>query len=130
MMRRRRHKCRHCGELFHLDPRNQYHQKYCSEPACRRSSKTASQKRWLAKSHNRDYFRGPAHVARVRAWRAAFRQCGLVRGFARTAAPTAARDPSGSHSKLPHIHEPGPCDSSFGPCHPRGRTVGVFILIA
>jgi hypothetical protein len=52
MKRRRRRKCRHCGELFHPDPRNQYHQKYCSEPACRRASKTASQKRWLAKSHN------------------------------------------------------------------------------
>ena len=71
MKRRRRRKCRHCGELFHPDPRNRYHQKYCCEPACRQASKAASQARWLAKSHNRDYFRGPAHVARVRAWRAA-----------------------------------------------------------
>jgi hypothetical protein len=71
MKRRRRRKCRHCGELFHPDPRNRYHQKSCSEPACRRASKTASQKRWLAKLRNRDYFRGPAHVARLRAWRAA-----------------------------------------------------------
>ena len=47
------------------------HQRYCSAPACRRASKAASQRRWLAKSANRDYFRGPEHVARVRAWRAA-----------------------------------------------------------
>lgn len=71
MKRRRRRKCWHCGDLFHPDPCNRYHQKYCSEPACRKVSKVASQRRWLAKPRNRDYFHGPAHVARVQAWRAA-----------------------------------------------------------
>ena len=71
MIKRRRRKCRNCGALFRPDPRNLRHQRYCSRPACRRASKAASQQRWLAKAANRDYFRGPAHVERVRAWRAA-----------------------------------------------------------
>jgi hypothetical protein len=67
---RRRRKCLHCGELFHPDARNAHHQRYCAEPACRRASKAASQRRWLSKAANRDYFRGAANVERVRAWRA------------------------------------------------------------
>ena len=31
----RRRKCRHCQELFKLDPRNAAKQKYCSKPECR-----------------------------------------------------------------------------------------------
>lgn len=71
MTKRRRRKCRNCGRLYRPDPRNLRHQRYCSQPACRRASKAASQQRWLAKAANRDYFRGPENVARVRAWRAA-----------------------------------------------------------
>ena len=71
MTKRRRRKCQNCGELFRPDPRNLRHQRYCSQPACRRASKAASQRRWLAKVANREYFRGPENVARVRAWRAA-----------------------------------------------------------
>ena len=56
MKRRRRRKCWHCGDLFHPDPCNRYHQKCCSEPACRKASKAASQRRWLAKPRHRDYF--------------------------------------------------------------------------
>jgi hypothetical protein len=68
---RRRRKCRHCRELFQPDRRNLWHQRHCSKPGCRQASKAASQRRWLAKPQNRDYFRDPAHVERVRAWRAA-----------------------------------------------------------
>lgn len=70
MATRRRRKCLHCGELFCPDPRNRHHQRYCSKAPCRRASKAASQRRWLAKAENRDYFRGAANLARVRAWRA------------------------------------------------------------
>ena len=70
MKQRRRRKCLHCGELFHPDARNAHHQRYCAEPACRRASKAASQRRWLSKAANRDYFRGAANVERVRVWRA------------------------------------------------------------
>jgi len=71
MKRRRRRKCLHCEELFYPDRRNLRHQKYCSKPACRKTSKAASQRRWLQKGENRDYFRGPSNVQRVQAWRAA-----------------------------------------------------------
>ena len=64
-----RSKCRHCGKLFNPDYRNRYHQHYCSDPACRRASKAASQQRWLRQSQNRDYFRGPEQTQRVQQWR-------------------------------------------------------------
>jgi hypothetical protein len=38
--------------------------------ACRAARKAASQARWLAQPENHDYFRGPVHLARSRAWRA------------------------------------------------------------
>ena len=68
MTTRTRRKCRHCGQLFRPDPRNLRHQRYCSAKECRRASKAASQRRWLAKAENRDYFSGPEQVARVRIW--------------------------------------------------------------
>ncbi|WP_368623894.1 hypothetical protein [Paraburkholderia sp. BR13444] len=63
-------RCRHCGAWFRPEPRNARHQRYCSEPACRQASKAASQRQWLAKPENQDYFHGAEHVARVRRWRA------------------------------------------------------------
>ena len=69
MRRTRRRKCLSCGELFRVDPRNRSRQKYCAKQACRRASKDASQRRWLAKPENQDYFRDPAHLERVRQWR-------------------------------------------------------------
>ena len=49
----RRRKCRHCGELYRVDPRHVRDQKYCSKP------------------ENRNYFKGENHVQRTRAWRVA-----------------------------------------------------------
>ena len=71
MKRARRRKCLCCGELFRPDPRNRRHQRHCAKAACRRASKAASQRRWLAKAQNQDYFQGAINVARVQAWRAA-----------------------------------------------------------
>ena len=71
MKRRRSRKCLCCEEMFRVDARNIRHQRYCSSPACRKAAKAARQRRWLAKPENRDYFRGPLNVARVKAWRAA-----------------------------------------------------------
>ena len=65
----RRKRCRHCKELFYPDPRNEGRQKFCSRPVCRKASKTESQKQWLDKSENRNYFRSPENVARVQQWR-------------------------------------------------------------
>jgi hypothetical protein len=70
----------HCGELFHPDARNTYHQRYCGKAECRRASKAASQHRWLGKAANQDYFRGPDNVERVRAWRAAHPGYGRRKG--------------------------------------------------
>lgn len=69
MKQRRQRKCLNCQALFHPDPRNVRHQKYCSETACRKASKAASQRRWLSKESNKNYFRGAENVLRVQAWR-------------------------------------------------------------
>jgi|WetSurSiteA1Bulk_404760.scaffolds.fasta_scaffold07084_4 hypothetical protein len=67
----RKRKCKHCKELFLPDPRNVKRQKHCSKPLCQKASKAESQRRWLEKPENQDYFRGPDQVERVRIWRAA-----------------------------------------------------------
>lgn len=64
-------KCLCCGEIFTVDRRNRGRQKYCPKEGCRAAGKAARQRRWRDKPDNQDYFRGPEHVARVRAWRAA-----------------------------------------------------------
>ncbi len=65
----RKRKCKHCQAYFAPDPRNVGRQHYCSQPPCQQASKAASQRRWLSKPDNRDYFRGSDHVERVRQWR-------------------------------------------------------------
>jgi hypothetical protein len=69
--RMRKRKCLNCGVFFTPDHRNWRHQRYCSEPKCRKAGKAASQKRWLQQPENRDYFRGPVNVRRVQEWRKA-----------------------------------------------------------
>ena len=80
--------CRCCKELFAPEQRNAYHQFYCSKPLCRRASKAASQRRWLAKPANRDYFRGQENVQRVQQWRHA--HPGYWRKKSAPSAPTQA----------------------------------------
>jgi hypothetical protein len=62
-------KCQQCKTYFVPDPRCVKRQRYCSQPACRKASKVASQPRWLDKPANRHYFQDSTHVERVRAWR-------------------------------------------------------------
>ena len=64
-------KCAHCNQFFVPDVRQRERQRHCAGPQCRRASKAASQRRWLLRPENRDYFRGPENVQRVQAWRAA-----------------------------------------------------------
>jgi len=80
---KRNSKCRICGDLFAADPRNRKRQKYCPKRACKTAGKAARQRRWLAQGQNRDYFRGPDQVQRVREWRAA--HPGYWRGHRRQA---------------------------------------------
>ena len=82
MIRRRRCKCCHCGQLYQADPRNGYHQRYCSERPCQKASKAASQAAWRATPEGRDYFKGEVNRARVKAWQKA--HPGYARGRART----------------------------------------------
>jgi hypothetical protein len=65
----RKRTCKHCKGCFDPDPRNVGRQHYCSQPLCRQASKAASQRRWLRKPDNRQYFSGPTNVERVRQWR-------------------------------------------------------------
>ncbi len=67
----KRKKCCNCKDLFIPDPRNVKRQKYCRKPECRKASKAASQRRWLAKPENQDYFCGSQNVKRVQLWRQA-----------------------------------------------------------
>ena len=64
-------KCKHCQTVCAPDPRSAKRQRDCSTPGCQKASKAASQRRWRHKPHNREYFRGPTHVERVRQWRKA-----------------------------------------------------------
>jgi len=82
-------KCFHCQQLFIPDARNATRQRYCSKPGCRKHSKADSQRRWLQKDENRDYFRGPEHVQRVQRWREA--HPGYWRRAKRS--PVALQDP-------------------------------------
>ena len=70
-----RRKCRCCTKFFIPDPRNQTRQHYCPQPACRQASKAASQRRWLSKAANSDYFRGADQVLRVQLWRKSHPGC-------------------------------------------------------
>ncbi len=62
-------KCLHCHTFFKPDPRTKGCQTFCSLPDCQQASKKASQKKWLQKPQNLNYFRGPENVQRVRLWR-------------------------------------------------------------
>src|SRR4051812_27145131 len=68
-MKSRRKRCLCCKELFEPEARSRYHQKFCSRTACRKASKSLSQRRWNQKAENRSYWRGAEQVARVNAWR-------------------------------------------------------------
>lgn len=65
----KRKKCPNCGYLFIPDYRNRNRQLYCDKPECRKASKAESQKKWLSKQENQNYFSGPENVKRVQEWR-------------------------------------------------------------
>lgn len=64
-------KCRHCGKFFQPDVRNRARQRHCFQPVCRRKSKAASQRAWLSRPENADYFRDEDNATRAREWQAA-----------------------------------------------------------
>ena len=64
-------KCLCCGDFFLPDHCNVRHQRYCCNSACRKESKAQSQRRWLQRPENQNYFRGPENRQRVKDWRKA-----------------------------------------------------------
>ena len=62
-------RCCNCKRLFTPDHRNRERQNRCRAPECRKASKVFSQRKWLRKPENRDYFKGPENTQRVREWR-------------------------------------------------------------
>lgn len=67
--KKRKRKCKHCKDFFVPDYRNAGRQDFCGKPDCRKASKAESQRKWLQKQENIDYFKGPTNVDRVRVWR-------------------------------------------------------------
>jgi hypothetical protein len=65
----RKHKCFNCHIFFTPDYRNVKRQKYCSKPECLKAAKAASQRKWLQKKENHNYFSGSNNVGRVQEWR-------------------------------------------------------------
>jgi hypothetical protein len=63
-------------------------QRFCAKPACRKASKTHSQRQWQRK--NPHYFKGAEHVERVRRWRAS--HPGYSRGRKRRKTPEPLQD--------------------------------------
>ena len=66
-------KCLKCSEQYVPDHRNRRTQCYCAKAECRKESKAESQKRWLGKAENQNYFRGAGNTDRTRQWRKANR---------------------------------------------------------
>lgn len=64
-------KCLHCNEIHCADARNRGRQRYCPAPDCRRAAKADSQRRWLGRPENENYFRGAENSGRVQLWRKA-----------------------------------------------------------
>jgi hypothetical protein len=64
-------KCLHCQMFFLPDRRNAQRQCFCSQPACRQASKRQSQRQWLARPENQNYFRDDQNAKRVRQWQKA-----------------------------------------------------------
>jgi hypothetical protein len=69
LSKRRRKKCLCCKQWFQPDPRSHPRQRYCSEVFCQKERKAASQRRWLARKGNQDYWSGPERVKNTQDWR-------------------------------------------------------------
>jgi hypothetical protein len=61
-------KCLCCNELFVPNYRSKGRQRFCAQTDCQKARKRASQKAWLAKPANQNYFRDAENAARVRHW--------------------------------------------------------------
>jgi hypothetical protein len=58
-------RCPHCKKLFHPDPHNAWHQRYCTRKACQRARNRESCQKWRRK--NPKHFK--KDIGRSQAWR-------------------------------------------------------------
>ena len=90
----------HCTDFFIPDARNRAKQRYCDKQGCRQKSKAASQRAWLGKPGNADWWKGEANVIRMQEWRRAHPGYSRQRGPRRRVAlqvllnPQPIADPS------------------------------------
>lgn len=68
---KRRCNCLHCKERFLPNYRSGGRQRFCSKPECQKARKRVSQRAWLQKPGNENYFRDTENAARVRKWQKA-----------------------------------------------------------
>jgi hypothetical protein len=90
----RKRKCLHCKTFYQPDHRNVTRQRFCYKPECRQASKVDAQRRWRQKPENLDYFKGDAHIERVRQWRLEHP------GYFRRKAPEASKTPNALQDTL------------------------------
>jgi hypothetical protein len=62
-------KCLYCEAMYCPDHRCRKRQRCCFKPECRKASKAESQRLWLSKCENKNYFRGLENTQRVQRWR-------------------------------------------------------------
>ena len=62
-------KCLHCRKIHTSEPRSGGRQRYCAKPECRRASRASSQRQWMSRPENANYFGGADNSERVRQWR-------------------------------------------------------------
>jgi len=120
--------CDACDRLFVPDPRNAWHQKYCTDPACVLERKKRRQREWAArrKAEDADF----AEKARKRCREANRRR--RQRAAALAAEPPAAGSPSPPEAEVRHAllgllaqmadcRDSGELSSAFAICAERGR---------
>ena len=110
--------CLHCKVSFIPAPCNRVRQKFCNgTPECIKASRRNSQKKWLNKPENHDYFRSIENVERVREWRKSHP------GYSRKRKPEAAlqddcidiqpiNQPVTAHLPIPQPSQ-SPCPSAL-----------------
>ena len=64
--RKRKRKCKHCGEMYLPDPRTRDRQRHCSKPECKRASKAWRQRRWYYSAKGAEYRDTEYNKQRVR----------------------------------------------------------------
>jgi hypothetical protein len=126
----RRRRCPHCKKLFCSDPRTRDRQRFCPTPACQKARKARSNERWRSKPENRDHWRGPGEVQRVREWRK--EHPGYWRRSTRRERGGTLQDKFGAQAgvaeRLERAHERGPLQVERLPDDP--LLVGIIATVA